>query len=459
MRRLITSCSAALLIALLIAPISVGADEKPLRLKRGPYLQNATATAKKATMTVCWRTSRPVAGYVRYGTKKKAMKKVVKGPVATDHSITLEGLKPGTTYFYQVGEVGGEKLRGETRGHFRTSPPAGTAVPTRIWVIGDFGTGGKGPKAVYERYLEHTGDQHTDVWLHLGDNAYGSGTDKEFDKGLFRTYPKLLRQTCSWSCLGNHDGRSADSATQTGPYYDIYHFPTRGEAGGVPSGTEAYYSFDYGRIHFISLDSYETDRSVGGAMYQWLEADLQATQGKYDWTLVFWHHPPYSAGTHPCDMDGKKFGGEAESTSLEMRDHFIPLLEAYDVDLVFSGHSHVYERSVLLDGLYGVGYETRASYVPSVHAIDAGDGRSDGDGAYVIDHAKPDSTDDGIVYCVTGNSAMRGKWRDPNGPLPYMVTSHLGEGSTILLVDGNTLELQYLNSKGEITDRCRLTHP
>ena len=73
--------------------------------------------------------------------------------------------------------------------------------------------------------------------------------------------------TCTRRCCASRwSGRpweittasSADSATQTGTYYDIFTLPKFGEAGGVASGTEAYYSFDFGNIHFIVLDSMET---------------------------------------------------------------------------------------------------------------------------------------------------------------------------------------------------------
>ncbi len=79
--------------------------------------------------------------------------------------------------------------------------------------------------AVRNAYLNFTGTRHTDLWLMLGDNAYESGTDLEYQNAVFNMYPTLLRQSVVWPTLGNHDGVTADSATQTGPYYDIFTLP------------------------------------------------------------------------------------------------------------------------------------------------------------------------------------------------------------------------------------------
>ena len=90
------------------------------------------------------------------------------------------------------------------------------------------------------------------MMLFLGDNAYNNGTDTEFLNAFFNIYPTMLKKTVAWSTLGNHEtyGNPANP-----PYYDIFTFPTTGEAGGDSSGTEAYYSFDYANIHFIVLES------------------------------------------------------------------------------------------------------------------------------------------------------------------------------------------------------------
>ena len=141
------------------------------------------------------------------------------------------------------------------------SVPSGISKRTRIWVLGDSGTGNNDARAVRDAYTAYAGSQHTDLWLMLGDNAYNRGTETEYQTAVFNTYPEMLRKSVLWPSLGNHDGSSSESATQSGPYFDIFTLPRNAEAGGVPSGTEAYYSFDYANIHFVVLDSFGSDRA------------------------------------------------------------------------------------------------------------------------------------------------------------------------------------------------------
>jgi hypothetical protein len=108
--------------------------------------------------------------------------------------------------------------------------------------------------------------------------------------------------------------------------------PTAGQAGGNSSGTEAWYSFDHGDIHFVCLDSEGSPRTPGSAMLTWLAADLAASTKT--WTIAFWHHPPYTKGSHDSDLDSDS-GGRMK----DMRTNVLPVLEAGGVDLVLCGHS------------------------------------------------------------------------------------------------------------------------
>ena len=404
------------------------ASSGTVTLTRAPYLQLGTPTST----TVRWRTSVPASSRVSYGPTPDALgTSVSDATLRTNHEMTLAGLMPDTPYCYAVGTTTATLAGGDASHCFTTSPPVGTPKGTRIWVLGDSGTADANARAVRDAFYGWMGTQKPDLWLMLGDNAYETGTDAQFQAAVFDMYPEILRSAVLWPTLGNHDGASADSTTGTGPYYDIFTLPTSGQAGGVASGTEAYYSFDYGMIHFVSLESFETDRSVNGPMLTWLRADLASTS--QPWLIVFFHHPPYSKGSHNSD---------AETELIEMRQNALPILEDAGVDLVLTGHSHSYERSYLIDGHYG-----SSGTFTSAMTIDAGDGSDTGDGAYrkpagLAPHA-------GAVYAVAGSS---GKISGGTLNHPAMVVSLNSLGSMVLDVFDGRLDAVFLDAAGATRD-------
>src|SRR6185503_9260863 len=349
---------------------------------RGPYLQMGTPSS----VTVRWRTGTPTNSRVRYGTDPANLTSYADNLLSTtEHEVALTGMSPDTRYYYSVGTTA-ETLAGGPDYLFFTAPTAGSSLPTRVWVIGDSGTADANAAAVRNAYYTSTGTRYTDLWLMLGDNAYVSGTDTEYQTAVFNMYPEILRQSVVWPTIGNHDTAQSVNPPSTLPYYSIFTLPMNGEAGGVASGTEDYYSFDYGNIHFICLDSMTSDRSPNGAMLTWLRSDLAAVASY--WTIAFWHHPPYTKGSHNSDT---------EIELVEMRQNALPILEDFGVDLVLSGHSHSYERSFLLDGHYGTS-DTLTAQMKK----DAGGGREDATGAYAKSNGPV--SHEGAVYVVAGSS-------------------------------------------------------
>ncbi len=399
------------------------------KVVRGPYLQMATPNS----MTIRWRTNLAIDSRVRYGTDQGSLTQTANiTAMTTEHEVKLTGLSPETRYWYSVGTSSVALAGGDATTYFNTGPTNGTARPTRIWVIGDAGTGNSNQIAVFNAYRNFTGSRHTDLWLMLGDNAYKSGTDEEFQAKVFDIYRDIFKQTTAWPTIGNHDAISADSASQSGPYYDIFSLPRNGEAGGFASGTEAYYSYDYGNIHFLVLDSQESSRLTTGAMMTWMKVDLQATNA--DWVIAYWHHPPYTEGSHNSDT---------ESQLIDMRQNFVPVLEKYGVDLVLNGHSHSYERSKFINGHYG----DSTSFSDAVHVVQSGSGRTDGTGAYK--KTKGGVAHDGVVYAVAGSSGQIS-----GGTLnhPAMSISLNELGSMVLDIDGLTLNAKFINNNGTVRD-------
>ena len=402
----------------------------PPALTRGPYIQSTTP---RSTI-IRWRTNRPVQGRVNYGTNAAMLDVIVDDATLTsEHIVTLTNLDANTRYYYSIGTPDATLAMGADY-YFQTHPT--NAKPTRIWVIGDAGTGTANQMAVRDAYYTLAGGQHTDVWLMMGDDAYNSGTDGEFQTAVFNMYPTLLRKTAAWSAVGNHEtAQNHNPNIATVPYFNIFSFPVNGEAGGVSSGTERYYSFDYGSIHFVCLDAMTSVRTPEGPMAQWLVSDLQANTNK--WLIAYWHHPPYTKGSHDSDNPNG-----ADFELVEMRENILPILESYGVDLVLSGHSHCYERSVLLNGHYG--YST--SITPA-NILNGGLG-NDVDGFYTKTAGGP-TPYAGTVYSVVGSSGQA-----TFGTLdhPAMKVSLLNLGSMVIDVDGNQLRGRFLREIGEIQD-------
>lgn len=410
------------------------------RLTRGPYLQLGTPDS----MVVRWRTEGLSPNLIRFGLSPTNLKFLARSPGAlTEHIVLLTNLQPDTRYFYafSTNTLNGtnEWLVAGTNS-FVTAPPAGTSKAIRVWVLGDSGTRKPLQKAVKAGFQKWNGDQSLDLWLMLGDNAYDAGRDSEYQGGIFLAYPELLRGAVLWPSLGNHDGGSADSATQSGIYYDTFTLPTLGQAGGVMSGTEAYYSFDYANVHFVCLDSHGSDRSTNGLMMRWVKADLAANT--QPWTVAYWHHPPHSKGSH--DTDKEKDG---DIRCRQMRENFGPILEAGGVDVVLCGHSHGYERSWFIDGLYGGSTNLTDSMFRSF-----GDGRADGDGPYRKPSVRP-APHEGTVYVVAGSS---GQISGIQGLHPIMRVAFNVGGSLALDIHGLSLEATFIDSFGNIRDAFRI---
>ena len=399
-----------------------------LEVVRAPYLQMMEPTAT----LVAFRTDDPCAGEVRYGATPDGLDTIVDGPTSTEHRIRLEGLTPDSTYHYAVW-CNDLRLEPEHMGRFRTPPPVGTRQHVRAWIVGDSGTGGFPQMNVRDAAIAAWGRDAPDLFLHMGDMAYGDGTDLQFTLFFYGVYADVLRDVPVFPTMGNHEGHTSVADSQEGPYYEGYVLPRGGELGGVASGTEAYYSVEWANVHFIVLESHQSDRSPTGAMLTWLAEDLAAADA--DWIVAYWHHPPYTKGSHDSDT---------ESNLIEMRENALPILEAGGVDLVLGGHSHTYERSFLVQGAY----ET-----PTTDAgiVDGSDGAPDGDGPYLLDPGL--TPDDGSLYVVAGHG---GAGPSQDGEHPLMIVSEPVHGSVIMDVHGDRLSLRNVRVDGVISDRVTL---
>lgn len=394
---------------------------------RAPYLQNMSSDA----VTLRWQSADEVVGEVRYGLAPEALTGVVREGAATAlHRLRLTGLKPATRYYYALAD--GDHLSHAGPDYsFVTAPLPGSSVPLRFWVQGDPGYFNDGARAVYAAMRQWVADHPRsgrppfDLWLTTGDNGYSSGRDRDYQAALFDAYPELLRTIPYVPVYGNHDARRL-------AFFRLFSFPQQGEGGGEPSGSQHYFSFDYGNVHFIVLDSEETDLDRDGAMHAWLRLDLAVTQ--QPWRIVLFHHPPYSRSTHDSDSWRDSLG-----RMIKMRENFLPLLEQHGVDLVLSGHSHSYERSYLLRCHYG----KSDTFKPAM-MVQPDDGNE-------APYRKPLNAipRSGTVYAVVGSTSNL-----DNGPLDHpanRVVRH-ERGALMLDVDGERLDAHFINSDGKVSD-------
>ncbi|MBQ4836424.1 PKD domain-containing protein [Pseudoalteromonas luteoviolacea] len=431
--------------SLLCIPITTVAKN----LTRGPYLQ----MTGEDHVTIRWSTDQNSSTTLRYGKSLDTLNVVTSENLATkNHEITLQNLESDQKYFYAIYD--GEKLLSGADEHtyFHTAPVKNTKKKTRIWVLGDPGRAGTDPdtnaqKIVRDGFLTFSANQAPDFWLMLGDNAYNDGTIVEYDHAVFAQYPTLLKQSPLWPIMGNHDNRSADVDTQNGGFYDLFTLPTQGQSGGIASSHEAYYSFDYGNIHVVVLNSSDREHyKESDAMLEWLKQDLAANNS--EWLIATFHHPVYGKSGHDSD--------EAENM-IYMRERFLPILEEYGVDLIMAGHNHFYTRSVLMADHYGMSN----SYDPSKHVIQGGSGQLDKEGAYTkkrgqkgaifITHGAGAGSGRGYARLVRTDEITEGK----RHPTDYI---YGGRGSIVLDIEDTMLTANVIGPQGDIVDYFTLRH-
>jgi len=457
-----------------------------------------------------------------FGRKQNALKRLVYATTTEGNhkEAIIEGLKPRKTYYYSVG--GASKApQGQS---FTTSPKKGRLPRdrnTRIWIVGDSGTGTdeqpthQGEAAAVRdgvmQYIDEQDGEPIDLFLMLGDNAYLSGSDYSYQQGVFNLYGDLMRGVATWSTIGNHEMGAADIdlcliadrngvpiapcgtvvpnlpgvsissdpyswreptsvAPTRAPYLDIFSFPTNGEVGGVASGTEQYYSFDYGNIHVVNLDSQLSARDEVqlATMRQWLVDDLSANT--QDWTIVMFHHPPYSKG-HNHDSDETEHN-MLDRPTWDMRNQFVPIFDDYGVDLVYSGHAHSYERSYYLNNHTGLS----ETYSHGEHAeLVDGDVTKPASGQGEESYAQLSPTswgiDNRVVYTVNGSS---GKADSSAAPFEAWLLhpAHIVQaadtetpkrhglaelGSVLVDVSKKSLTAKFIDVNGDVLDYFTIT--
>jgi hypothetical protein len=411
-------------------------------LNRGPYLNIVTPNS----IVVKWRTNTAADSKVFYGTSVTSLTNLAVDPtIISNHEVKITGLTPATVYYYAIASSSSTLTTPSSTVFFKTSPLTGSVGNYKFWVVGDAGTGSSNQTNVKNGFLNYTSNSHIDGWLWLGDNAYEGGLDNEYQSNVFtnNAYANELKRIVVWPAAGNHDFNNYQInpfAASTFPYFDIFTLPAAAEAGGVASGTEKYYSYNYGNVHFIVLDSYSVGRNSTDPMAIWLTNDLASNT--LPWVIAYWHHPPYTKGSHNSD-NSTFLDGELP----EIRQNIVPILENGGVDLVLNGHSHCYERSYLLDGHYG----NSGSFNSSMKKDPTG-------GSYPAScpyqkQTTVSKSHKGAVYTVCGCS---GKLSGTSSGWPHPVFYNYSNtifGSMLLEVNDNRLDAKFIDGTATVKDQ------
>jgi hypothetical protein len=279
-------------------------------LARGPYLSSVTHNA----IVISWTTSVRTGSMILYGEKKPA-ERVFRNDSATQiHSVTLENLKSDQSYQYRV--VAGNDTTAEYT--FWTAPSA--ATPFTFVAYGDT----RSDHIAHVRVLKQIAANKPRFVINSGDlvskNTEGNWDDYFNDLCVSTSVGQIIPVYAS---PGNHESGKM--------YYDNLFLPSNN-----PQRTKAYYSFDYGSAHFVSVNT-EIDYGKESDQYKWLTQDLTSPEAKSArFRIVFWHRPPYSSNNHGSDM--------------KVRETLCPMMESNGVDIVLNGHDHCYERTKPING-------------------------------------------------------------------------------------------------------------
>jgi 3',5'-cyclic AMP phosphodiesterase CpdA len=185
----------------------------------------------------------------------------------------------------------------------------------RFAVIGDFGTGDRNQMAIASQMFSAHQRKPFDFVIAAGDNIYPNGSGKYFGRGFEQPFANLVRDRVKfYAVLGNHD---VDEGRQDQCQYPLFNM-----------GGQNYYKIERGNglVDFFMLDS--TD--FGATQTNWLENSLRNSRAK--WKIAVFHHPIYSSG-------------KAHGSAVGLRKVLEPMFTHYGVNVGFSGHDHIYERT------------------------------------------------------------------------------------------------------------------
>lgn len=250
------------------------------------------------------------------------------------YTAALTGLEPGSAYEYRAGyegsRTGWHKLPA-------AQPDSFKALIFPDSQSSDYSGWRKLAQTAYSK------NEDAAFFINMGD-LVDNGYDFSQWRAWFNSVSPMIENIPFAPVMGNHETYNMDwQIAPPTPYLTLFNLP----GNGTDANKNLYYSFDYGDVHFVVLNT-QTDEMADfnpNLMQQqlsWLRSDLAGTQSK--WKIVLMHKDilRYAFTDRPNNFD------PASIQFTPWAQQLMPVFEEYNVDAVLTAHLHTYRRRVPL---------------------------------------------------------------------------------------------------------------
>ena len=220
----------------------------------------------------------------------------------------ISKLNPNTVYFYKLAGTDDDFSKFRTLSKKRTD--------FSFAVLGD----NRSNPDNFRKVADTISKYDVDFFLHTGDLMSSGMKKKQWYKQWFTPGQSMFKKAPVLVAWGNHENPWDPKSYMHTFYPDRSQFKNKG-----------YYSYQNGNVLFVHINTFEPAKP-GSEQYRWLENTLKNC--KLPFIVAALHVSAFTGAGHTKGADVK-----------EVRQYIVPLLQKYNVNLVVSGHDHVYDRS------------------------------------------------------------------------------------------------------------------